>query len=68
MTDYILNHLHRGATLMKTTGLYTKTEHDYIVCIIRKRQLNELRRAVKIIDPCCFMYITSVYDIHPQRV
>ncbi len=62
VADYILNHLHRGATLMKSTGMYTQKEHDYVVCIIRKRQLNELKRAVKIMDPKCFMYVTSVYD------
>lgn len=62
ISDYILNDLHRGVSLMKTKGMYTGVEHDYIVCIIRKRQLADVKKAVIEIDPNCFMYITSVYD------
>lgn len=62
ISDYVINVLHRSTTQMKIKGMYTGEEHDYLICIIRKRQLSQLKRAIKIIDENSFMYITSVYD------
>lgn len=62
IADYVMNVMHRGASMMKTMGMYTGEEHSYLICIVRKRQLSQLKHAVKAIDEKSFMYVTSVYD------
>lgn len=59
---YIINKIHRGATLISARGMFTGEEHPYIICIVRKRQLYGLKQAVNIIDPHAFYYVTSVHD------
>lgn len=57
---YIINDLKRGLTAFKGTGMYTKSDKFFLVCIIRKRQLQELKENVMKIDPNAFFYITQV--------
>lgn len=62
ISDYIINGLHRGLTLLNSKGMFTGQDHPYLICIVRKRQLNNLKRVIKNIDPHAFIYITEVYD------
>jgi Uncharacterized conserved protein len=59
---YIINTIHRGATLISARGMFTGEEHPYIICIVRKRQLYALKHAIDTIDPHAFYYITNVHD------
>lgn len=60
IANYIINDLKRGLTAFKGTGMYTKNDKFFLVCIIRKRQLQKLKENVIKIDPNAFFYITQV--------
>lgn len=62
ISNYVINVLKRSATLMQATGMYTGENLTYLVCIVRKRQVNELVQVIKKTDPEAFFYITSVHD------
>ncbi|MEG1613280.1 MAG: YitT family protein [Clostridia bacterium] len=62
ISDYVIQVLHRSTTMIHAEGMYTHTIHPYLICIVRKRQLAELKRAIKVIDPHSFTYVTMVND------
>ena len=54
----------RGATILKGEGSYTHAEHDMLYCVISKRQLAKVKRAVKATDPEAFFTITMVTGVY----
>ncbi len=62
ISNEILQALHRGVTKITTTGMYTGEEHSMLVCIIRKRQLSQLRMILKKY-PDTFAYISGTSEV-----
>ena len=59
----IMERTHHGATMMRATGMYSHTEHDVLVCIIRKRQIAEVQRIIKRY-PGTFAYFSSTSEVY----
>lgn len=55
--------LHRGVTITKGIGYYTGKEHNMIVCVTSKKQINRVKQIVTDCDPDAFMYITKAGEV-----
>lgn len=59
----IAERLHRGVTMVHAAGFYTGVEHDMLVCVVRKKQINQVNAIIKEFDPEAFVYITKAKDV-----
>ena len=62
--EAIINDIKRGGSVIKTEGVYTKQEHNMIICVVRKKQTTAFKKMLKVIDPNAFVYITKVKEIN----
>lgn len=53
----------RGVTVVKAVGYYTGVEHDMLVCVVRKKQINQIKNIIKDCDPFAFVYITKAREV-----
>ena len=60
--------LHRGVTITKSVGYYTGKEHNVIICVTSKKQVNRVKDIVKACDPQAFMYITQAGEVSGKGV
>ncbi|MEG1528911.1 MAG: YitT family protein [Clostridia bacterium] len=63
IAEEITNKLHRGVTLSKGVGYYTGEEHEILVCVVRKKQVNLVKNIVAAADPNAFLYITKAREV-----
>ena len=57
--DFIMQTLHRGATVYNAEGAYTHTELKVITTILSRRQAMELRNYIRKVDPHAFIAIVN---------
>lgn len=55
--------MHRGATIIKSYGAYTKQERPTIMVVIRQSEYSRLKRIVYSIDSSAFMIITTANEV-----
>lgn len=55
--------LHRGVTRVHATGSYTGVQHDMLVVVVRKKQINQVKEIIFSIDPEAFMYMTKAKGV-----
>lgn len=60
VAERIGNEMHRGITLIKGTGWYTKREGDILMVVTPKRESQQILRIVKEEDPKAFMTMNTV--------
>lgn len=63
IANVIMNDLSRGATAIKTRGLYRNVERELIVTVVAIRELGKLTTLVKKIDPNAFVTVHSVHEV-----
>jgi len=63
IVDFIVNTLHRGATLEDVHGAYSNAQKTMIVTVLNRSQALALRKHVHIVDPHAFMVITASTEI-----
>ena len=61
--EYILNNLHRGATIHVAYGAFTNKEEQVITTVVNRGQAVELRKYIREIDPKSFITITNTSEI-----
>ncbi len=59
----ITERLHRGVTVTKSIGYYTGLEHNVLVCVVRKKQINLVKGIIQEFDPESFVYITKAREV-----
>ncbi|MBX3043216.1 MAG: YitT family protein [Candidatus Kapabacteria bacterium] len=59
----IMNDMSRGATAIKTRGLYRNIEREMIYTIITRKELGALTELIKKIDPTAFIIINNVHEV-----
>jgi uncharacterized membrane-anchored protein YitT (DUF2179 family) len=59
----IISKLNRGATAIKSRGLYTGTEREVVVTVVTIKQLVKLLEIIKDIDPNAFVTIHNVHEV-----
>lgn len=62
LLDFILNTLHRGATVYPATGAYTGQHWRVIHTVVGRRQALAIRRVVHELDPKAFITITTTTE------
>ena len=60
VADRITHEMHRGVTLIKGKGWYTKHEGDILMVVTHKREAQQILRIVKEEDPDAFMTMNMV--------
>lgn len=63
LTQAIINHLDRGATILKGYGAYTGRERDVLYVVVGKQELLELKKIVEDVDPHAFVVVNEVYEV-----
>lgn len=64
ISDAILNDLGRGATALKTRGIYRNIDTEAIMTVITLKEISRLTELVKEIDPDAFMVISNVHEVN----
>jgi len=59
----ITNELSRGATAIKSRGLYRNIEREVIVTVVTMRELGILNDIIKEVDPDAFVIINNVHEV-----
>jgi uncharacterized membrane-anchored protein YitT (DUF2179 family) len=60
--EAILSELGRGATGFAARGLYTGEEREVIFCVVSRRELDDLKNIVHVLDPEAFLVISDVHE------
>lgn len=63
ISDYIVNVLHRSATLNDATGAFLKSDKSVILTVLSRPQAAQLKRYIKDIEPTAFIVITNTSEI-----
>jgi len=63
IANRIMTDLSRGATAIKTRGLYKNVEREMITTIVTLKELGKLTDLIKEIDPDAFVVINNVHEI-----
>jgi uncharacterized membrane-anchored protein YitT (DUF2179 family) len=61
--DYILNDLHRSATVIDAKGAYLGKEKKIVLAVMNRTQAVHLRKFIKQADPNAFILITNTSEI-----
>ena len=64
IADRIGNEIHRGVTVIKGTGWYTKQDSDILMAVVRKTECQPVIRIVKQEDPKAFVSVNTVMGVY----
>ena len=64
ISDRISNEIHRGVTIIKGTGWYTKQDSDIVMAVVRKIECQRVIRIVKQEDPKAFVSVNTVMGVY----
>jgi uncharacterized membrane-anchored protein YitT (DUF2179 family) len=59
----LLKELNRGVTGLQGRGLYTGSNREVLVCVLKSREVPRLKRIVSEIDPNAFVFITDAREV-----
>ncbi len=63
IAEAIMTQLNRGATAIKSRGLYTGTDREVVVTVVTIKELVKLLKIIKEIDPSAFVTIHNVHEV-----
>ncbi|MBK8661010.1 MAG: YitT family protein [Ignavibacteriales bacterium] len=61
--EAIMNELSRGATALKSRGLYRNVDREVIYTVVTNKELQILTEIVHRVDPTAFLIINNVHEI-----
>lgn len=61
--EAIVSELGRGATALKSRGVYTGQDRDVIFCVVSRNELDALKSIVHALDPEAFLVISDVHEV-----
>lgn len=64
IAEAIVKNLKRGATIIRGEGVYTHAEREILICVVRRKQIVNLKKMIKEIDPKAFLYITNAREVN----
>ena len=62
LKNFVLRHLDRTATYIKSKGMYTDADKEMIFLVVPQNEVPMVKRVVKECDPAAFVVITDAYD------
>lgn len=66
IAEKIMSEMDRGVTVLNGYGYFTKEKRDVIYCVVVKNEIVQLKNLITTIDPCAFISISAVYDVHGE--
>lgn len=60
---YLVHNSPRGVTLLPGKGMYTDTDRQVLITVVRKSQVNQLKIWVKDLDPNAFMIVSETNEV-----
>ncbi|MBO6012926.1 MAG: YitT family protein [Bacteroidales bacterium] len=60
--DYILHDLDRTATLIRSSGLYTKAQKEMLLIVVHNKEVPGIKECIRLADPSAFVIVTDAYD------
>ena len=66
IADHIISNMDRGVTVLKAQGWFTKADKNVLLILINQRQLSELTRVIKDLDPRAFMSISPTNNVYGE--
>ena len=66
LRQYIIKDMDRSATYIKASGMYSRDEKEMIFLVVSRRQVSQVRRKIKEIDPLAFLVVTDAYDTYGE--
>ena len=64
IADRVGEEIHRGVTMIKGTGWYSKKESEIVMVVARKIESQRIIRIVKQIDPAAFVSVNTVMGVY----
>ena len=62
--QYILNDMDRTATVIKSSGLYTREDKEMLFLVVTQREVTRVKHTIKEADPNAFVVVTDAYDTY----
>ncbi len=62
LREYILKDLDRTATLIKSSGLYTKADKEMLLIVVHNKEVPGIKECIRVADPNAFVIVTDAYD------
>ena len=66
LRQFIIHDMERGATILKASGMYTKEDKEMIFLVVSRREVAQVQRKIKSIDPKAFLVVTDAYDTYGE--
>jgi len=66
ISDYVINEMDRGVTLLHSQGWFTKKEKEVVMLVINKKQLPQISQVIKDMDPKAFMTVSQVGSVYGE--
>lgn len=66
LRDYIINNMDRSATYLKASGMYSRDDKEMIFLVVSRREVAQVERKIKEIDPKAFVVVTNAYDTYGE--
>ena len=66
LREYIIKDMDRSATYIKASGMYSRDEKEMIFLVISRREVAQVQRKIKEIDPAAFLVVTDAYDTYGE--
>ncbi|MDN4753920.1 YitT family protein [Porphyromonadaceae bacterium W3.11] len=64
--DYIINDIDRTATITKCSGLYSKKEKEVLMLVVQNREVLNITKKIKQVDPKAFVVVSDCYDAYGE--
>lgn len=66
IADHITRNMNRGVTVLSAQGWYTGKEKNVLLILISRKQLPELTKVIKEVDPKAFMSVSSTNNVYGE--
>lgn len=63
IAEKILKELDRGVTGLHGVGMWTKTEKNVLLCVVKRHEVSRVKNLVKSIDQRAFVILTDVREV-----
>ena len=66
IADHIITNMNRGVTVLRAQGWYTKKDKNVLLILISRKQLPNLTKVIKEVDPKAFMSVSSTNNVYGE--
>lgn len=64
LQNFIMEDMGRGATYIKSSGMYTKRDKDMIFLVVSRREVSTVQNKIREIDPESFVVVVDAYETY----